>query len=281
MQKLLCLAAASLVGGCAFEGDIFPIWEPNFFDTPPTTPGPYAVSEYRVDVPDGADGEPTSITVFAPVDAPTPSPLLIWVTGSNVQAYYHQSLHETLASYGYAVIVSDGRRLTFTDFNYHRRTLDLAAQALDLARDGSLGITVDPQRIAAGGYSIGGTLAAMLAAEVDGISALVFWAPTAAPLWTGVSPDALLPQVTAPAFYLLGELDPIAPPQGWPATLEARMPDSEASIFVIENGTHLFFQQPTGADEPTDPETPLTRFEQQGIAIEQTLGYLDAQFGLE
>ena len=74
---------------------------------------------------------------------------------------------------------------------------------------------------------------------------------------------------------LLGELDNLAPVDGFPADLEAALVNSDTRTTVIESGTHLYFMQPTGADGPGDPRTDLTRFEQQGIAIELTLNWLD------
>lgn len=50
--------------------------------------------------------------------------------------------------------------------------------------------------------------------------------------------------------------------------------------YIIPQGTHLLFQQPTGADGPADPETDLRRFEQQGIAIERTRAWLEELFGI-
>jgi dienelactone hydrolase len=268
-----------VLAGC--DASIFPIWEPNVFDKPPAALGPLATREYRVEVPEGADGEPLGITIFTPVEAEGPLPAFVWVMGSNVQPYYHQSLHETLASWGYAVIVPETRLLMLTDLTYHRRNMDLVKQAIQLALDGELDVAIDEQRIAAGGYSIGATMAAFVAAEEQRVDALVFWAPTGSPFWTGVDPDVLLPQVTQPAYYLLGEFDTLALPDGFPAELQRKMPDSKAEVYVIPEGLHLYFQQPTGADTPSDPESGLTRFEQQGIAIERTRAWLDATLYIE
>ncbi|MCG8409040.1 MAG: dienelactone hydrolase family protein [Phycisphaerales bacterium] len=267
-----------LIAGCSLDGNIFPTWPPNFFDQSPALLGTFGVDERRIEVPDGADGEPFGITLFSPLSAVGARPTLVWVTGSNVQAYYHQSLHETLASWGYVVIVPDSRPLTFTDFNYHRRNVDLAKQAIQKAIDGELDVTVDRDRLAVGGYSIGGTMAAFVAAEEPRVGAIVFWAPTRAPFWTGVDPDELLPKVTQPAYYLLAELDNVEPPEGFPVELRTKMSQSEATEFVIPQGLHLYFQQPTGADSPADPESDLTRFEQQEIAIERTRAWLDGVF---
>ncbi len=263
---------------CGCDASIFPIWPANFFAEPPAELGPLAVTEYRINVADGADGQPAGITVFAPEGATEALPALVWVLGSNVQAYYQQSLHETMASWGYAVIVPDGRPLTLTDFQYHRRNVDLARQAIDLALDGGLDVPVDPDRIGIGGYSIGGTMATFVAAEDSRVDALALWAPSDAPFWTGINPEPLWPQVTAPAFMLLAEFDTVAPPDGFPSVLREKLSGAAVSEYVIPEGLHLYFQQPTGADSGLDPETTITRFEQQGIAIERTRAYLDEQF---
>ncbi len=277
--RMICaVTMLVLVSGCGVENLIFAVWPPNLFDEPPAELGPFEVEEYRVAVPDGADGEPTGITMFKPVNATGPLPAFVWVLGSNVQAYYHQSLHETLASWGYAVIVPDARPLTFTDFQYHRRNTDLAKQAVQLAIDGELEVTVDANRIGLGGYSIGGTMALFAAAEDQRPQSVVLWAPTSSPFWTGVDPDALYPLVTADAYFLLAEFDHVEPPSGFPAELQQKLTAAESTVYIIPQGLHLFFQQPTTGDSPTDPFTDLTRFEQQGIAIERTRAYLDELF---
>lgn len=269
------IGLVSLWGGCfAAEDLIFPVWPANYFDEPPTEVGPYTVDEYRVDVPEGADGQASGITVFKPTNAEGARPAFVWVLGSNVQAYYHQSLHETLASWGFVVIVPDARPLTFTDFQYHRRNVDLAKQAIDLGVGGELDAVIDANRIAAGGYSIGGTMALFVAAEDSRVAGVALWAPTSSPFWTGVDPETLYPQVTVPVYFLLAEKDHVEPPSGFPATLKQKLVNATISEYIIPDGLHLYFQQPTGADSVTDPLSSLTRFEQQGIAIERTREWL-------
>ena len=270
-----------LVAATGCDMTVFPIWDPNNFETNPAQLGEFGFNESRVEIEDGADGEPVGFTIFTPEGASEPLPAFIWVAGSNVQSYYHQSLHEALASWGYLVIVPDTRLLTFTDFEYHKRNTDIALQALQKGVDGDFGVQVDVDRIAAGGYSIGATMAAFAAAQDDRIKALVFWAPSDAPFWTGVDPDALLPMVDIPSLFLLAEFDDIVPVEGWPTTMQGLMADSDKTVQTIEMGLHLFFQQPTGADSEDDPETTLTREEQQGIAIDATRVYLDEQIGAE
>lgn len=272
---------AIVIFGVGCDMSIFPIWEPNLFDTNPAELGPFEFSERRVEIDDGADGQPVGFTIFEPVGAEGARPMFLWVLGSNVQAYYHQSLHEAMASWGFVVVVPDTRLLTFTDFEYHKRNTDIALQALQLAADGELGVEVDVSRIGAGGYSIGGTMAAFAAAQDERIRALVFWAPSDAPFWTGVDPESLLPMVQSPSLFLLAELDNIVPADGWPTTMQGLMSNSEKTVETIPMGLHLYFQQPTGADSEIDPATTLTREEQQGIAIDRTRGYLAEMLGSE
>ncbi|MEN0067972.1 MAG: hypothetical protein AAGA48_37930, partial [Myxococcota bacterium] len=131
LRLALLTSLMGLGGSC--NSLIFPVWDRMDFDEPPAELGPFEWNEFRVELPEGADGEPTAMTVFEPLVDPSagPAPSLFWVLGSNVQAYYHQSLHETLASWGYIVIVSDGRPLTYGARKYHRRTVELATEAME------------------------------------------------------------------------------------------------------------------------------------------------------
>lgn len=266
--------------GCINPNDlIFPVWPANFFDEPPAEVGPFNIVEQRIEIPDGADGSPSGVTLFKPTDANEPLPMFVWVLGSNVQPYYQQSLHEILASWGYVVLVPDARPLTFTDFQYHRRNTDLAKQAIQLAIDGTFEVEIDPNRIAAGGYSIGGMMALFAAAEDARIGGTILWAPTDSPFWTGVDPEALFPLVTSPVFFLLAELDDVSPFGAFPREVQEKLVNTEVTEFIIPMGLHLYFQQPTAADSLSDPLTTLTRFEQQGIAITQTRAWLEGLFG--
>lgn len=280
MKAAYLFSVLVLITGCGrLEQNLFPIWEENYFEIPPAAPGPFAIEEKRVHIEDGADGEPFGITVFAPVDAEGPLPVFIWVMGSNVQAYYHQSLHELLASWGYLVLAPDTRPLLFTDLKYHSRIVLLAEQTLTLALTGAIGHEVDVGRIAVGGYSVGGPLAAFTAARSAPVSAIVYWAPSGSPIWQGLRPRTLYPLVNAASLYILGELDDNAPAEGgYPDKMQAAMP-APFEAFVIEGASHHQFQQPTGADQFSNtPE--ISRETQQGIAITKTREWLDAQFAI-
>lgn len=174
---------------------LFPAYDPELYETPVVEQGPYEVIEYRIDLPIAADGSPSGITVIKPdgVSRWQRLPMMLWTMGSNVQSHYQQELHQTLASYGYAVVIPDTRPLTFIpDLNYHGRNVALGQQALRLASWGFLGFRVDRDSIAVGGYSIGGSLATFIAAEESSIDAIVMWGALAINTFDGENLGDLL-----------------------------------------------------------------------------------------
>jgi dienelactone hydrolase len=139
---------------------------------------------------------------------------------------------------------------------------------------------VDGDRLAVGGYSVGGPLATFTAARRSAFDAIVYWAPSPAPIWQGLNADALYPQVRQPSLFVLGELDDDAPAEGgYPDELQARTPESPVEEIVIEGASHHQFQQPTGADQFSNTPT-ITREEQQAIAIDETRRWLDRTLGV-
>ena len=277
---ILAMVLAS-VGLRVVERYAFPVWEPNYFNERPGRVGPYEVSESDAINNKSIEGERYEISLFAPKGENNQVPGFIWLTGSNVQPYYHQSLHETLASWGYLVIVPEVPPFSFTDLSYHKDILSLASEAVSMAISGELGVEVAEDRIAAGGFSTGASLAAFLGAKRSEIAGLVYWAPSGSPYWLGLSSDKLYPEVDQPALYVLGELDNSAPPVGeYPEKMQKLMPKSPVTIEVIEKGVHHYFQQPTGADK-FSADTEITRFEQQGKAIDSTRKWLNNLFGVD
>lgn len=271
----LILCCAVFMPGCfVVENILFPVWPENYFDTPPSEEGPYTVNERRVENLEGADCLPFGVTIFEPVGLEGPQPAFFWVMASNVQAYYHQSLHETLASWGYLVLVPDTRPLQFADVLYHERLVAIALRTFALAEAGMLEVSMDPNRVVFGGYSTGAPIAALCAAREPRAAGLVYWAPAGPPYWAGLNANALFPLVNQPALYVLGDLDPDALAGGYVEHLQGMMPDSPFTTEMIENGTHHQFQQPVGADI-SSPPTPLSRFEQMGRAITATREFLD------
>lgn len=280
MRRTSLTAAALLsVCGCGFETLLFPIVEtPTLLSEPPAAPGPYGLRERRVELPDGADGQPLGITIFEPTDAEGPRPALLWVLGINNRAHFHQSFHENMASWGYVDVIPDTRDFSFFDSQYHERNTANANRAYRALINGELGVSIDPARTAFGGYSVGASMAAFAMASEPDARALVLWAPSPAPIWQGVSPDQLLPRIAQPSFFLLAELDDVV--GDWPSQLQSKMGDSQQTVFTIPQGVHLFFQQPDMVDD-RNPPTDITRMEQQRIAIEQTRAYLEAQLEVE
>ena len=276
----LLISVTGLNLGCNVEQVIFPVFEPEILDPPPIALGPFAIEERRVEFANLGDGAPGGVTVFQPVEVSEPRPALVWVLGINNRAHYHQSLHEHLASQGFVSIVPDTRDFSFLDGAYHRKSAENAVQTFERAARGELGISIAPTQIAFGGYSIGATMAVFAAASVPDTAALVLWAPTGAPYWTGVTPELLYPEVLAPVQLVLGEFDPVAPPMGFPADLQRQLTAvPSVDQVVIDGGTHLFFQQPSGVDDRIT-ETGLSRREQQAIAITETYDYLVETLGL-
>lgn len=275
------LIAAALffvpLAGCGIETVIFPMLEPALFEESPATMGPYGFAERRIALDDLGDGQSGDLTVFEPVGATGPRPTLVWVLGVNNEAHYHQSFHEYMASWGYIDVVPDTRPISFADREYNKRNMDIANRAFALAADKAHGLNADPQQIAFGGYSAGGSTAALAAAGESRTRALVMWAPAPAWVWQGVDPNALLPRVTAPSLFLLAELE--NNDGSWTEDMRALMTQSQQTITTIAGGTHLYFQQPA-VPYTTDPPARITRTEQMKQAFELTRAFLDAQFGL-
>ncbi len=271
---LIVLSVGFLTGCRPIEETFFPVHPPAPFVEPPAPLGPHAVQQTRIITDDAVDGQPLGITVYTPAGVNEPLPVLVWVLGVNARAYYHQSFHEYMASWGYAAVVPDTRDLRFTDLAYHRKNMQNALLAFDLARLGELGFTPDDNRMAFGGYGIGGTLAAFATAMEPRAKACALWAPAPAPIWQGIKPSRVLPLLTQPCFYLLAELDTIAPANGWPAEIQNLAPRSHATVEVIPQGVHSYFQQPG----KTESAAGITRTEQQSVAFEKTRAYLDEKF---
>lgn len=281
MRTLMAVGLTAATAGCpAIPLYLFPKFAPDLFEEPPAPLGPYAWTERRVVVDEGADGQPLGITIFEPVGAEGPRPALVWVLGVNNLAHYHQSFHEHMASHGYIDVIPDTRDIYFADRQYNARNVNNALLAFGLTLDGALDLDVDPQRVALGGYSAGATMAAFAAAQEPRAQALTMWAPTSSPVWQGVDPQALLPQVTQPSLFMMAALDESGGPQAYPREMIALMTQADVTQYVIPGGVHLYFQQPSGADD-RNPTTNVTREAQMSVAIEETRAYLDAVLGAE
>lgn len=280
LKRIAVIVGLGLTSGCGVEQFIFPIVEePEYLASPPATMGPYVCRERRVELTDLGDGEPGGIIIFEPTTAPGKRPLLVWVLGVNNRAWFAQSFHEYMASWGYVDVVPDTRDINFLDSRYHSRNVDNALNALEKSLNGELGVAVDSSKASIGGYSVGGSLAAFGAAEDTRLKALVMWAPAPSPFWQGVDPGQLLPGVVQPSLFVLAELDNVTPADEWPAEMMGLMTQSPQSTFVIPGGVHLYFQQYSGVDD-RNPATSITRSEQLKAAFEQSRAFLDAKLGV-
>ncbi len=266
---LLLIAA----GGCSIETILFPIFEePFLLAEPPAELGPYAFEQRTIAVDDLGDGRPGKIEVFAPLDAPADRPALVWVLGVNNRVHFHQSFHEYMASWGYVDLIPDTRDIRFSDTEYHAKNVANAIRTVDRALGDEFGLSIDAERVALGGYSIGASMAAFAAADATRARAIAMWAPAPSPIWQGVDPAALLATVQQPSFFLLAEFDIVV--GDWPERVQRLLTQSPQTVSQIDGGVHLFFQQPPSLDD-RNPATPITRQDQMREAFERTREFLD------
>lgn len=261
--------------GCGIEATIFPFLGPQPLAELPAPLGPYAFTERSIRVDNLGDGQPGIITVFEPVDAEGPRPTLVWVQGINSEPYYQQSFHEYMASWGYIEVVPATRPMNFLDPLFNKRITDIANHAFSIAAEGAHGLACDSQRMALGGYSAGGSMAAFAAAGEPRAKALAMWVPAQALIWQGVSPSRLLPRIQVPSLFLLPELEI----SKWPLKMQGLMTESAQTVIVIAGGTHVQFQEPTVSDSQ-DPAKDLTVEEQMAQALPITRAFLDEKMAV-
>jgi dienelactone hydrolase len=277
----LLAAAALVLSGCVIlenlEDALFPPMAPNPFATPPAPLGPVSFVETRTMITSAETGEAVDFTVFSPTGEGNGA-AVVWILGVNHRPYYHQSLHETLASYGYTVVVPDNRPYRFADMDYHNSILRAATLAVDALSAGRITAGIDPGRIAVGGFSIGGALAAFVAAERPSVRTVFAWAPLEPPFWMRFDSEEFLPFVTQPILLVEGARDTVAVPGAWQTRLTdfAETPPSNIISVVLGEGVHYYFQEPNEAD-PSNPPTTTTRPDQMGRAIVASLLWLDFQ----
>ena len=280
-RAMTVIAACWLLSGCFIldnlEFALFPPMAPNPFETPPAPLGLKEVVEERLAVIGPEPGETTGMTVFEPVGGGNGS-AVVWILGLNHRSYYQQSLHETLASYGYTVVVPDNRPYKFADLDFHNSIIRAATLAVDALSDGRIGEGIDPSKIAVGGFSIGGPLACFVAAERPAVRTAFAWAPLEPPFWMRFDSEDFLPFVTQPILLVEGARDTVAPPGTWLSRLTdfAGTGSSDIITVVLGEGVHYYFQQPDEADASNAPTT-ITREDQMGRAIVATLLWLDFQ----
>ncbi|MDX2200873.1 MAG: dienelactone hydrolase family protein [Phycisphaerae bacterium] len=277
MNRWLRLSFATtvllFVSGCSIETILFPIFEePFLLPEPPATLGPYAFEQRTITVDDLGDGRPGEVTVFAPLDAPADRPALVWVLGVNNRVHFHQSFHEYMASWGYVDLIAQTRDISFADTQYHAKNVANVVRTVERALSDEFALSIDAERVALGGYSVGGSMAAFAAAQTPAARAVAMWAPAPAPIWQGVDPEALLPAVAQPTLFLLAEFDIVV--GDWPERMQQLLSQSSQTVSQIDGGVHLFFQQPPSLDD-RNPATPITRQDQMREAFARTRAYLD------
>lgn len=149
-----------------------------------------------------------------------------------------------------------------------RRAVADARAALDYLVEHAGGLHIDPQRIAVGGGSSGGHLAAALGSGLPGATsheqrpaALVLYNPMldlspgtpdhhlVKDYWEEVSPHQHIDADVPPALILVGSLDPEVPvPTAQAYCMKVRDADGVCEVEVYEGESHGFFNKPRMRD---------------------------------
>ncbi len=126
------------------------------------------------DVPGATQGRTLPSTVLAPVDAPSPAPLVVISTGFQLARTQYTSLATHLASWGFVVILTDyADQSLFADHGL--LAMDVPA-VIDWAL-AQTSLSLDASRIAVAGHSLGGDISVYAAALDARIKAVVGWDP--------------------------------------------------------------------------------------------------------
>lgn len=220
-------------------------------------------------------GRAVAVDLFLP-DRPGPAPLpwLVWSMGVNGRTYFHAQWFSTLASYGTAVVVPQPRDISFFDFNHLGRIVQENIELLEAMDAGTVAGITFADTGAVAGFSVGGSVAAFIAAESDRIDRMILWAPSPSPYWTGVDPSRLT-AATARTLIVIGDNDTLAAPDGWPLELATALSGTVVTE-VIPDGVHLYFMEPSAVDD-RNPPTSQTRQRQYGRAVDLSLAFLFAR----
>jgi dienelactone hydrolase len=136
-------------------------------------------------------------TVCQPADdAGAPYPLVIISPGFSMNRDQYRSYCEHLATWGFVAVVQTYQGISHTGF------ADSVGDIIDWALSPTSGVSVDPDKIATAGHSLGGKVSILAAIRDDRVKAVVAWDPVDTNL-PSVAPE-LMPQFQVP-LALLGE----------------------------------------------------------------------------
>lgn len=249
---------------------IFPIHSEDSIPVLDLPTGAYSTEETEISLE--LNGEVRKLAVISPVtNSSEPEEWFIWSMGVNNRIYYHMQWFHSLASFGVTVLVVQPKDISFLDFNHLGRIVDENLALIDKMKNRGIQGRQFTEKGAVGGYSIGASIAAFIAAESDTFSKLVLWAPSPSPYWTGVDPK-VLSSVKAESLFLLAEYDNVSAPDQWPAELQGYLKPNK-TVIVIPEGVHLYFMEPSAVDE-RNPETSQTRQSQYSFAVETSVDFI-------
>lgn len=264
------MVVLSLSSCGSFGRVIFPIHSEQSVEDLDLPRGEYAVVREQLLI--NLAGRVVAVDLFLPDGRePGPVPWILWSMGVNGRTYFHAQFFTTLASYGTAVIAPQPRDISFFDLNHLGRIVEETTALLELLDRGPVGGVAFAERGSIAGFSVGGSVAAFVAAESEMIDTIVLWAPSPSPYWTGVDPTRLR-QVTARTLIIIGDNDSLAAPDGWPLELADTL-NGPVVTEVIPDGVHLYFMEPAAVDDQI-PSTTQTRQEQYERAVRMSLAFL-------
>lgn len=142
--------------------------------------GPYTYEATAVSVPRPAGDEGTCAgTIYAPVNAPSPAPLVIVMPGYGVTHAGYVRYSTTFASYGFVVLGLDTGEGGLGTNSDHRKEAKRTVAAIDwMLTDGPQASRIDGTKIAVAGHSKGGKVGFWAAALDPRIDLVIGWDPS-------------------------------------------------------------------------------------------------------
>ena len=235
MKKILFIVIPILISiltSCEYL--VFPIHPEDSIEKVSLPRGDYEVEYEELELV--LDGSRRTVAVYTPVRGGDTSEedWFLWSMGVNNRIYFHGQWLESLASHGITVVAMQPKDILFLDFNHLGRIVDENSALISMMLEGCLDGRKFKAEGMVGGFSIGASIAAFIAAENTVFSRMLLWAPSPSPYWTGVKPESLK-KVTADVMIIAGELDYVAPPEDWPSEIAGLLRGKEEFV-VIEDG---------------------------------------------
>lgn len=162
----------------------------------PADDGAFAVAMTTASIPGAMQGRTLPATVFAPTTGAM-HPLVVVSAGFQMDRVQYTSYAHHLATWGFIVVLAD-----YADRGFFADHAKLAADITAVIDWAIANHTVDAQRIAVAGHSLGGKLSVFAASQDPRIRAVVAWDPVDSSN-PSVVPEKI-PNLTA-AIAVIGE----------------------------------------------------------------------------